>query len=483
MTNNSTNKGFRLKALVAAGAMGLACGVAQATDVSEASGILETVGDLNPNSWGFLHDNGFKVGGWLNGGVTFNANGNGMATTQGFNGGATFGDRADIPQLNQLYLYFQRAVATEGDAWDFGGRFDFNYGTDSIFTQSYGIPTINVTNGNVVSTRGNWDLNLTRGQYYDIALPQAYLESYIPIGNGLDVKVGHFYTPIGYEVVTAPDNFFYTHAYTMQFGEPFTHTGALGNYAIDGNWSAMGGVITNSATGGWDGGFNGQWNSWDGIAGMTYTTDDKATSFNAAGTYGGTSSTANSGTWSMYSLVLKHNILEDLHFVLQHDHGFANNVCSGGSNGIAACSTSVATSQNPQWYGIHSDLFYDVMDGLGAGLRVEWFRDNDGFRVGAPGRVGAGINPNNPNNGGTTNFVGANYTVSYLSASYYEVTLGLNWKPLKWLTVRPNARFDWISASSLAGAGTPGYSPFGYNSSGAPQTTQFLLSTDAIIMF
>ncbi len=44
------------------------------------------------------------------------------------------------------------------------------------------------------------------------------------------LKVGHFYTIIGYEVVTAPDNFFYTHAYTMQYGEPFTHTGVLATY-------------------------------------------------------------------------------------------------------------------------------------------------------------------------------------------------------------------------------------------------------------
>ena len=57
-------------------------------------------------------------------------------------------------------------------------------------------------------------------------MPQAYAE----VGyNDLTVKVGHFYTIIGYEVVPAPDNFFYSHAYTMQYGEPFTHTGMLGD--------------------------------------------------------------------------------------------------------------------------------------------------------------------------------------------------------------------------------------------------------------
>jgi hypothetical protein len=56
-------------------------------------------------------------------------------------------------------------------------------------------------------------------------MPQAYVETNLPIGKGLSVKVGHFYTLLGYEVVTAPDNFFYSHSYSMQYGEPFTHWG------------------------------------------------------------------------------------------------------------------------------------------------------------------------------------------------------------------------------------------------------------------
>ena len=46
----------------------------------------------------------------------------------------------------------------------------------------------------------------------------------------VSVKVGHFYTLLGYEVVTAPDNFFYSHAFTMYNSEAFTHTGALATY-------------------------------------------------------------------------------------------------------------------------------------------------------------------------------------------------------------------------------------------------------------
>jgi hypothetical protein len=33
---------------------------------------------------------------------------------------------------------------------------------------------------------------------------------YAPIGNGVTIKAGHFYTIIGNEAVTSPDNFFYS---------------------------------------------------------------------------------------------------------------------------------------------------------------------------------------------------------------------------------------------------------------------------------
>ncbi len=75
-------------------------------------------------------------------------------------------------------------------------------------------------------------------------IPQAYVELGV---EDWSVKIGHFYTIIGYEVVTAPDNFFMTHAYTMQYGEPFTHTGALITKKVNDQLSLIGGITT-----GWD---------------------------------------------------------------------------------------------------------------------------------------------------------------------------------------------------------------------------------------
>jgi Putative beta-barrel porin-2, OmpL-like. bbp2 len=421
-----------------------------------ADGMIKSLSGYDVNETKLLKDNGIVVGGWLNGGITYNS----TDPDNRFNGPVTFADRASEFQLNQLNLFVQRAVATEGDKWDFGGRFDFMFGTDSVFTQAYGVPAYDVNTLQPLN-RSNWDLHMLRGQnrFYDIALPQAYVEAYVPVGNGLNVKAGHFYTPIGYETVPAPDNFFYSHAYTMQYGEPFTHTGILGNYAVNNNVSVMGGVTTGSATGGWDGGWNKQLGNWGGIAGATWTSTDKGTSANISGTYGETSEHS-SQSWGMYSIVLKHNITDKTHLVLQHDHGYANNV-------------ALSTVRDAEWYGINTHLTYDVLDNLTAGLRGEWFRDHDGFRVCSPGRIAATTN----DEGGVPVSTAARGALSSCQpATYYAVTAGLNWKPVAWLNVRPNVRYDWNDGRNPDGTD---YNAF---DNGGRQN-QFLFSTDANINF
>jgi Putative beta-barrel porin-2, OmpL-like. bbp2 len=459
MNNKPKDLGLIKPIVLAMAVLPIAC-FAETKTLTEASTLLETVGD--PNDSTFMKNAGLKVGAWLNAGVTYNANN----PSNNFNGPVTFGDRQAELQLNQVNVFLQRAVTTGGDHWDVGGRFDFMFGSDSIFTQAYGVPAFDV-NTNQPLNRGTWDLNFLGSRdnrFYDIAIPQAYVEVNAPIGNGLNIKAGHFYTPIGYETVPAPDNFFYTHAYTMQYGEPFTHTGVMGNYAIDDNWAVMGGVITGSATGGWDGGWDRQLGNWSGLMGATWTSTDKNTSFNASGTYGGTSEHS-SDAWAMYSLVLKHNITDKFHMVLQHDHGFADQVVTSTS------AINEKRAGDAEWYGINTHWTYDVLDNLAAGVRLEWFQDQNGFRVCSPGRVAAATD-----NLGSSH--AANFLSSCTSGSYYEVTAGVNWKPVKWLNIRPNVRYDWVDRISTAGIGTPAAGPFGDS-----KNNQFLFSTDFNINF
>ena len=67
----------------------------------------------------------------------------------------------------------------------------------------------------------------------------------------LTVPGDHFYSVVGYEVVQAPDNFFYSRSLTMFNSEPFTHTGFLGNSV------GTSGQLYGGWTLGWDTGFPG----------------------------------------------------------------------------------------------------------------------------------------------------------------------------------------------------------------------------------
>ncbi len=456
---------IRISAIAAGGVVLLSIGMSgaqAAMKTPQSNGLLNSF--IMPK---VFKDNGIEIGGWMNGGATLNPG----HSQFGYNGPVTFGDRANQAQFNQFNLFLKRDVVNAGKSWDLGFRADFMFGTDAIFTQAYGNPNADVNTGVALTNRGDWDLNiLNTGRNYGVALPQAFVEIYAPIANGLTIKVGHFYTPIGYESVPAPNNFFYSHAYTMQYGEPFTHTGVLTNYNVDKNIAFMSGAITGSGTGGWDGNFNRQMSNWGGIGGVTYTTDDKRSSLNVAGT-GSHASARNNAFWGMYSVVAKHMITPKTHLILQHDHGYADNIhfSDGGQ-------------RQAQWYGINTHLYQDVLHDLSIGVRGEWFRDRDGFRVSSPGRVSAATNAIDATNFNSFAVHGAGALALAMPADYVAITFGANWKPAKRLkidtkalqqfNVRPNIRYD--VAHSLS---QEAYLPFG------GRKDQVLFSMDFTIPF
>lgn len=65
----------------------------------------------------------------------------------------------------------------------------------------------------------------------DFAVKQAYVALRVPVGNGLDFKVGVWDTIIGYEVFEAGNNPNYSRSYGY-FLEPFIHTGVLASYRV-----------------------------------------------------------------------------------------------------------------------------------------------------------------------------------------------------------------------------------------------------------
>jgi len=334
-------------------------------------GLIESLSGFDVNKLSFFEQTGIEVGAWASAGGTINSNGN-------TNAPITFNSDVDKFQLSQFNFFMERAVNSDGDSWDIGGRIDFMYGKDAAFTKA-----------------GGWDDEWTNdwsaADGYAIAMPQAYVEVFAPVGNGITAKLGHFYTTIGNEVVTSPDNFFYSHAYTMQYGEPFTHTGALLSYDVSDNFSINGGVVT-----GWDN-MTANDAAWNFLGGFSWTSDDEASSVTVQLIHGEQNQDELDDT-TMFSIVATHDFSDRLHYLIQHDHGRQQN--------------GVAGMQNASWYGLNQYLTYDINEELAAGVRLEWFNDRDGVRIG------------NEN------------------ANYYAVSVGVNYSPVSWFKLRPELRYD-----------------------------------------
>ncbi len=349
---------------------------------ASAGGAVEALTGTDINGTKLTKDIGVDFGGWVSAGFSWNTG----DSPDGTNGPVTFANRDLEFQMNQLNLFISEE-ATAGDNFDLGFRADVMFGTDpQQGSQAVGLDT---------------KLLDSMSSRYDIAIPQVYAELYAPIGNGVTIKAGHFYTIIGNEVVTAPDNFFYTHAYTMQYGEPFTHTGFLAETALTDSINFRAGAVN-----GWDNFNSVNDDAWSFIGGIDWTSADGASSLTLATVVGPVDGTSNPNDRWIYSVVATHDFSDSLHLLIQHDQGEDTN------------SAGVVTNN---WYGVNSYITYDVSDNLGVAIRGEWFQDGD--------RIGNG------------------------QGDYYGITGGVNYHVNNWLKVRPEVRYDW-SSNDAFDAGT-----------------------------
>ena len=311
------------------------------------------------------------IGGWFSAG--YHSAGNDL-----------FNSRPDNFALHQGWLYAEKVASSDSP---FGFRADFMYGIDADDTQAFGNPP------------GSWDFDngFDHGAY-GWAIPQLYGE--VALTDVWSVKVGHFYTLIGYEVVTAPDNFFYSHAMTMYNSEPFTHTGVLATGAISDSVTMYAGWTL-----GWDTGFDQFGSGSSYLGGFSLSPSDNLafTFISTAGNFGARGSDAYS-----HSVVIDMSLTENLNWVVQSD---LLRVASTGEDNV----------------GINQYFLYTVSDCLGLGARMEWWKADDitGY---AP-------------HGGTPPAAGDG------SVSYYAATFGANIRPHANLVFRPEVRFDWSPAA------------------------------------
>jgi len=318
---------------------------------------------------------GITAGGWIQFGYT----------TEGANGDGTglFNNYPNTVPLQQAWIYVDKSIDDDRcDAMDWGFHFDVVYGTDGQDTQAF------------FGRTNEWDKPWDHGHYYGVAIPQLYGEVAY---NDLKVKLGHFYTICGYEVVQAPENFFYSHAFTMVQAEPFTHTGILAEYGMNDQITLWGGW-----TAGWDTGFTR--NHGDTfLGGVSVQLLDRvtATYTTTMGNFGVGPGLSDDDGYS-HSIVVDAAITDRLNYVFQSDY-VDNDLFFGGT---------IPAGLDKAW-GINQYLLYRMNDCVGAGARLEYF-DQEASEVTA-------------------------------------ATVGLNLKPHANVILRPEIRFEDWSPGNLLG--------------------------------
>ncbi|MBX3431926.1 MAG: porin [Pirellulales bacterium] len=322
-----------------------------------------------------LADSGLEFGGWTQiGGVT-----DFTPLSTASNDLLSFNDHRDRIDLHQQWFYLGK-VADGSSGFGLGGRVDVVYGIDAQKTQAFGNPNAGVPGF------GTWDASLDHGSY-GWAIPQAYGE--IAMGD-LSVKIGHFFTLVGYEVVPATGNFFYTHAYTMFNSEPFTHTGVLATYSGMENLTLYGGW-----TAGWDTGFDSV-NSGSSLLGGFSAQVSDAINFTYINTYGnfGWRDGGADESYS-HSCVMIVDVTDNLQYVGQSDL-----VATDDSAGVAYDTV-----------GLNQYVFYSLNDVVRLGTRLEWWKAD--------------------------------------GVSYNAITSGVNIKLLDNLMIRPEYRYDWSPGADI----------------------------------
>jgi len=393
------------------------------------------------------------------GGIQFSGHVEGSANwstanpTNNINFGQGFNDRANTARMNQAMINVEHDLDSSKNIFQYGFKFTGMYGTDARYTHFF----------------NEFDRVTNSPYQWDIVELDAQLHAPTPFtGGGTDIKIGQYPTPIGYEVIDATGNPFYTHSYQFLYSLPFKHTGVLTTTHLN---------DTVDLWLGWDTGVN--------------------DSIGANGVNNGSIGKFIAGFGLNSLLDGKLTILALMHYGPENPYtqGAAITVPDPNRHARQFYDTVITYKINDNWTSVselnyvkddqnHADaesattyLEYKFSDQWSFNGRAEIYRDNQGFFVTTPT---SSLDVINAERGFPV--TGANY--NFGKATYDEFTINAVWSPpvtlpgTLGLTVRPEARLD------TAYGGNGGTKVYNVGPSGTGRDTAVgTFSVDAILSF
>lgn len=356
---------------------------------------------------------GIHLSGQLDAGIM----GNPGNPADGLNFGQLFTDHANQFQLNQLLLTANKPLDSQDRGYQWGFKLQVLYGSDARYTQFLG------------------ELNgVDPDQRYQFDVVEADALAHLPwlTEGGIDLKVGQYPSPLGYESIDPSTNPFYSHSYIFQFGLPFKHTGALATTHVTSVLDVYAGVDTGANTTfgplGDDNGAGG------GIAGFGLNLMGGNLTVLALTHFGPEQATrllaplgvnAN-GQWRYYNdVVITWKATDALTLVnetnlVRDSYGFVGQPVNG--------------------FGMAQYASYTLTDTITLNGRAEYWRDDHNFFV-------ASFPGNNSYVQAQQGFAPLTHVAPGSNTTYGALTVGITWKPalpapVSGLLIRPEVRWD-----------------------------------------
>jgi hypothetical protein len=262
--------------------------------------------------------------------------------------GRVFDDDGFGIRLHQAYLGVERAP-TEGCCVDVGGKVALLWGTDA----------------RLLHARGLLDDQAPREYQFDLL--ELWGSVRFPVAEGLTLRAGKFTTPMGFEVIEAPNNLLPSRSFLFGYAIPFTHVGGIAKLELDERWSVSGGLFL-----GWD--------VWDDnndalttYAGLSWTPSDRD-ALTANLIVGAERADEDDDLRSVLDFTWTREWNDCWQTVLNVDVGFEEGAAGG---------------DDATWWGAAGYVTRRFSPCLAATARAEFFRDADGTRLGQGASLGA----------------------------------------------------------------------------------------------
>lgn len=335
------------------------------------------------------------------------------------NFGRVFDDRVNEPLLNQATVTVERALVPEPGKFDWGFKLQAGGGSDGRFINTLG--TLENVNRGII-------MPYVVEAYGNLHAPLAFLNK----DAGVDLRFGQFVTLLGAETVDPRTNYFYSHDYVFNFGIPLQHLGVLSTIHFNPTFDLYAGVTRGANTSIYDnngyaaflGGFglNGLLGGKLTLLATVSAGPENPREFSGSLAYNG-SGIVHRGDFRYYSnLVATYKVNDKFtaitDAVYTYDDGY-----------------------DASFYGAAETLAYTINDKFTVAARFEAVRDSEGFYVAQFGayddftNLERGVAPLDPR------------TVGGGPNTYLESTVGVQIKPLKFLTVRPEVRVDYSTSA------------------------------------